>query len=292
MLAGIVSGLMFRANKVHYMRFLLASWFIIPLLRRVIDFASTYADPSPVLLTAYFATLAGPLLSARKMVSAPLSRTGPFVLATAVIVLGACCGVFTNRLPAVMMGGLNWWSPIAIGWLICVEHESAGEYWQGIRSSLPLLTAATAIYSLLQFVLVFPWDVAWVVNLDSPSMRDTDPFSIRAFGNLNSPGTCAFALAFGCLFGFEMKPLWRVLLLIVGSAALIATQVRAGWMVLALGTFFYLFQRTRDAVTTVLPLCLAALFLLLVGMRTSPQLRASRRPIGNPDERQKRRQCE
>ena len=271
-MATIVAAQLFRINKAHYVRFMLAIWYFIPLIRRLIDYDSGFSRQSPVLLTAYLVTLVGSLMLLPRMVTAPLSRSGPFILASAGIGLAACYGLFNNPITGVIIGLLLWWPQIGLGWLVSVDRESASEYWLGLRSSIPVLTALLAAYTLVQFAVVFPWDSAWVINMDIPSMSNADPFSIRAFGTLNSAGTCAFALAFGSLFVIIRESRWRIPVLLLSVPALVTTQIRAGWVLFAIGLVVSILYRTRNTLKILVPIMAVAMLGMFAGIQTSSSI--------------------
>ncbi len=120
----------------------------------------------------------------------------------------------------------------------------------------------SAIYTLAQFAFVFPWDSAWLINLDSPSQGGTDPFALRAFGPLNSAGTAASVLSAGSLFILNQQRWWRAPALTVTILALLTTQVRAGWLVLAIGLLISFYNNPK-------PTSIAISFMVALGVSFS-----------------------
>ena len=256
---------LFKVNRKLYLHFVLALWFVVPCLRRLVDFTSSWTDPSPILLAPYLATLVAPAFSLRRFATTPVKKTLPYTLAMAAVLIGGCLGLLTNPLNSVIMGVLNWGCPILFGAALFIDREHWGDYNRAINAAFAFWLAITSGYTLLQFSVVFPWDALWIINLDSPSMRSTDPYSIRAFGTLNSPGTAAFVLAIGSLWILHSRTRFRIPLLAVSLCALLTTQVRAGWLAFGFGLVLSLCWRVRHTLSAVIALITFALLIAVSG---------------------------
>jgi hypothetical protein len=104
------------------------------------------------------------------------------------------------------------------------------------------------VYGLSQFVHPAPWDVLWVEGGRFMSIGPANPFQIRIFSTLNSPGPAADFFAIGIILAmplFDIKRLWISPFVGALAAALLLTLVRASWVALAVGTVVYLFGSAR-----------------------------------------------
>ncbi len=249
-------------SRSAYFGFILAVWFTIPLLRRLVDYSAGPLDPNPMLLAPYLTTLAVPLLRMPLFLKAPISRILPFVVCSIGILLGLATGFFQHPATAVIHDLLNWMTPVAFAAFLTLEGPA--DYSSSVQVWFPALVVASAIYTLAQFALVFPWDIAWLVNLDAPSQGGTDPFALRAFGPLNSAGTAGFVLSAGSLFILNQRQWWRVPAVTLTILALLTTQVRAGWLVLAIGLLisFYKSPKSTGIVISILVVLGASLSIL------------------------------
>jgi hypothetical protein len=94
-------------------------------------------------------------------------------------------------------------------------------------------------YGIYQFVVAPPWDTYWLreVNIGnfSPSFGHPEPYGIRVWSTMNSPG--AFALFLGaCLIWLATRKGVTVSIAnMMGYIALLLTLVRTAWMMTALG---------------------------------------------------------
>jgi hypothetical protein len=256
-------------SRSAYFAFLLTVWFVIPLLRRVVDYSSGPLDPNPMLLAPYFTTLAVPLLRVRSVMKAPIAVIFPFVLCSVGVLLGLVTGLFTYPVTSVIHDLLNWITPVAFAAFLTIDD------WAGYALSLqiwfPLLVIVSAFYTLAQFAFVFPWDIAWLLNLDAPSMGGTDAFALRAFGPLNSAGTAAFVLSAGTLFILNQRRWWRVPALAITILALLTTQVRAGWLVLAIGLVVSMYKNPRATGPAIAVLLFLGILISFLGLQRNAQ---------------------
>jgi hypothetical protein len=256
-------------NRSAYFGFLLAVWFFIPFLRRLVDYSAGPLDPNPMLLAPYLTTLAVPLLRIRTFLAAPIARVLPFVLCYVGIGIGLATGLFSYQATSVVHDCLNWITPVAFAAFLTLEGPR--EYSTSLQKWFPLLLVVCAVYTLLQFAFVFPWDIAWLVSLDAPSQGATDPFTLRAFGLLNSAGTAAFVLAAGSLFILNLRRWWRLPAFFLTVLALLTTQVRAGWLVLAIGVLVSFCKSPKAIGAAVGILAVLGMSLSILGLQKSNQ---------------------
>jgi hypothetical protein len=126
--------------------------------------------------------------------------------------------------------------------------------------AIPLL----GLYGMWQFVNPPEWDRNWMVLSGMNSIGEPEPFLVRVFGTLNSPGTFSVFMLTGLLLlmAVQGSSLKRATLL-PGYIAFLLCLVRSAWIGWVFGTgvtFTFLPQRSRVR----LLLGFALLILLLV----------------------------
>jgi hypothetical protein len=262
----ICALILYYRNRQAYMSFILAVWFFIPLLRRLVDYRAGWVDPNPMLLAAYSTSLIVPLIRLPAFLKTNLQRSFPFLLCLVGIAFGSVSGIFAYHLTSVVHDFANWLTPIAFAAFLVLEQEDNEDYLVALERWLPLWLVLSAAYTILQFVLAFPWDMAWLTNLDAPSMGVPEPFGFRAFGNLNSAGTAAFVFSTGALYVLNLKRWWRLPVFGLITVALLTTQVRAGWLALAIGFFISLVKLPRRTVQPLLVLIVLGVGASIVGL--------------------------
>ncbi len=261
------AAVLFRRSRSGYFGLVWLVWFLTPCVRRLIDHSAGWLDPSPILIAPYLVTLVAPLAGALTLLRAPMVAIAPFLLCLLAIAGGFLSGFFRYPLGGVVHDLLNWSTPpLFAAYLMLVPGEAAA-FRQAAHRWLPPLLGATALYTVLQFCLAFPWDMEWLVNMDTPSMGVPEAFAMRAFGTLNSAGTAAYTFAMGAVYLLGRRPApWRVPLLLLVAAALVTTQVRAGWLALAIGALLSLLRMPRRAGAGLGALAIVALGVSAVGV--------------------------
>lgn len=242
------SCILFMRSRSQYFGLVWLVWFLTPCVRRLVDYSAGWLDPSPILLAPYLVTLVAPLAGAAALLRAPIPAVLPFLLCLLAIAGGFLSGFFRYPLGSVVHDLLNWSTPpLFAAYLMLVQGEAA-RFRRAAHRWLPWLLGAAALYTVLQFCLAFPWDTEWLVNMDTPSMGAPEAFAMRAFGTLNSAGTAAYTFAMGAVYLLGRRPaFWRIPLLLLIAAAIITTQVRAGWLAVAIGAVLSLVRMPRRA---------------------------------------------
>jgi len=93
---------------ILYLGFTWWIWLISPFLRRIVDFRSSFTDPSPVLTAPFLVTLVT-FLTVLKFLPRAL-KTGdglPYALSLASILLTLCLGLINHAVPKVIEQFLN-----------------------------------------------------------------------------------------------------------------------------------------------------------------------------------------
>jgi putative inorganic carbon (HCO3(-)) transporter len=97
------------------------------------------------------------------------------------------------------------------------------------------ISVLVAIYGLIQYMVVPPWDAFWMNHVEMISIGNPLPLQIRVFSTMNSPGPTAQFFAFSLVPMIFVRK-WRgalnwlgVVLVII---CLLTTLVRSAWLIL------------------------------------------------------------
>jgi hypothetical protein len=208
----------------------LAFWWIVPGLRRVVQWKLGYVAADPLSLAPFLAT--------GGIVALELARSGLSPRATRVLCAAAAAfaiGVPTGLAHGALAATYAFFGYLsALGFLIVGYREATTgrltSLWSALRWVLPLV----AIYALVQrFATMPPWDQSWLDTVDITSIGvgpGTD--AIRAFATLNSPGTFAGVLAVGLAWYLAVRRPggWGAVSVALLLAALALTYVRGAWI--------------------------------------------------------------
>jgi hypothetical protein len=231
---------LYRRDECHYLSFAMWVVMLTPLLRRLVDYRSSYQFQSLVLLAPVLIIWLPAIdLRRRLAMATPMLRTA-LLLTVSGVFFGAGIGVIKHpsSSSSIILSAVMWLGPM----VLCVFAASVSDRERLARvltTTFACGVLVMSLYGVYQFVVAPPWDTYWLreVNIGnfSPSFGHPEPFGIRVWSTMNSPG--AFALFLGsCLIWLATrKGLLVSLANMTGYLALLLTLVRTAWMMTALG---------------------------------------------------------
>jgi hypothetical protein len=162
----VVGYVIYKRNESYYLSFVLWIYMLTPLLRRVVDWKTSYQDPGMILAAPLLVSLL-PAINLRRMllVVAPVIRTGA-LLALSGIVFGTGVGLIKHHSLNVVTLALMWVAPIVLGVFTASirEREILGRVLSRTLLWGVLLMSAYGIY---QYWVAPPWDALWLKEVDS-----------------------------------------------------------------------------------------------------------------------------
>jgi hypothetical protein len=233
-----------------YVGFVFWLWFLVPLLRRLVDYRSGYVSPNPLLLAPPAVTLITVITMARH--ARDLTRPPGifFLMALAAIAYGAGTGLLRVPPQEWFIGIVNWAAPVFFGFhlFICWRHYPALRtitLQQFVYGSLGM-----GCYGVLQFWTLPPWDREWlrqvIADGSGLSFGSAEPTAFRVFSTMNSPGVFAPVLMAGLLLLFTSRGWKRFPIALVAVTAFLLTSVRSAWMGWTVGYLVLFFHFTRQ----------------------------------------------
>lgn len=236
--------LLLARRDADYLEFTLWLWMVSPELRRYIDYHSAYRSVSGVLVAPYIVALAGLPTAMRGRQRALWSVRMLFVVALLTIGYSTVVGLaLSGSKTAVLASLLTWLPPLALGFFVLMTPTPWSQLETVMRRFVPCALLLMAVYGIVQWLAVPPWDANWLQNIGNAgqSFGQPKPLQLRIWSWLNSPGTYAGTIVWLIVtqlgMGFSGGRLARLLEisgLLIGTVALGITGVRAGWIGLAL----------------------------------------------------------
>lgn len=254
--------LLARVRPLAALEFALWLWVLGPQVRRVVDLSTGYHDPSLILVAAPLASLAA-LPSIRHLRRMGLSRVvRPLLVATVAIAVGYAVGAVRVGLQPATAALLVWAVPVLFGLQVVAVSDDVIELRATVERFLVWSALIIGIYSVIQFYVVPPWDAMWMEHAPMSSIGSPEPFQIRVFSTLNSPGPLAAFLAAAVLCLSDARHSLRLPAQLAGYAGLALSLVRAAWIAWLLGIVVVLVTGRPRARTTAL----VAVALITVGV--------------------------
>jgi hypothetical protein len=283
--ASAVGLALYLRRPIGYLQFTLWTWFLAPLVRRLVDYRCGFDDHNLVLLAPFLVSAISGLTLLRERRNVPSARLAPFYLCMAGIFYGFCVGMIRWKLAApdavspgeVIYGLFNWLAPLLLGIHLLIRFESYAEYKAVIQKTFVMAVLLTGCYGLYQYFAPPAWDTFWlehVTDLGSESFGRPEPFAIRIWSTMNAPGTFATVLVVGLLLLFSTRSKLKAIAAAAGYSALVLTSVRTAWIswVIALA---FLARGAQGRQVRSLLLSLALLPLLLSPLLLNSEIAAA-----------------
>ena len=210
-----------RPTWLRYAILTLLAWGFMPEIRRLYDFKTPLFQPVEILSIVPIAMLVPFVWYAIRGGwdrAAPLTRTFASIWLAA-YAYGFVIGIVNGAPPpAAIYEFANTCLPVGMGiWFANELRADDGAYRKIVATLLAIGTLASA-YALVQFIAPPPWDAMWVYASGFLAAGLPYPYTLRAWGTMNSPGPFADFLVCTILFALPLVN-WRK------PVALVATLV-------------------------------------------------------------------
>lgn len=239
--AALVVGLRFeRRDRARYVSFVFWLWFLTPLVRRVADLHGGWQEPSVVLLAPYLASAAVvPPLLHRWLVADHQARRRPgplaiFLAAGAGVALGVPTGAW-HGFSTAALETLNWLLPVAFGLYIATQIPDLHRIEAAVARTFGAAALMTATYGIYQFTRPPLWDINWMLRIAMTTIGRPEPFAVRVFGTMHSPGVYSAFLVVALVVWLGRPRVAGMCAAAVAAVALLLSQVRSSWFALAVG---------------------------------------------------------
>ena len=240
--AALVGLALYHRRPIGYLHFTLWTWFLAPLVRRLVDWRAGFEDHNLVLLAPFLVSAIAGLTLLRERRLAGDVRLTPFFLCIAGILYGFAVGLIRWRFHAsevaspgeIVYGLFGWLAPLLFGLHLYLRWPMYEEHKRAIQRSFLWAVLLLGAYGVYQFVAPPAWDRFWLEHMLSDigaeSFGRPEPFQIRVWSTLNSPGVFANILMTGLLLLFSVRSRIRPLAAAAGYSAFLLSLVRTSWL--------------------------------------------------------------
>ncbi|MDM9381028.1 O-antigen ligase domain-containing protein [Chlorogloeopsis sp. ULAP01] len=212
-----------------YMGFLWWIWFLTPLVARLIDYRTSFDSTRFILVSQYLVTLIT-MHTALKNLPRSYRQGGlPFILAFLGVLYGYLIGLVKTTPFTAARGLLDWLTPISFAFYIFITWQNYPRHRQNIVRTFLWGVLVTGIYGVVQFLIAPEWDRFWLIGTKLTSFGDPEPFGIRVWSTMASPGPFATTMMAGLLLLFNSKDVLRIPASAVGYLSFLLTMVRSIW---------------------------------------------------------------
>jgi hypothetical protein len=240
--ATITALVLYLRRPIGFIYFTLWTWFLTPLLRRLVDWRFGFEDQNLVLLTPFLVTAIAGITLIRERRNLAGSQTAPFYLCMAGVSYGFLVGVVrwelhassADSLGAIVYGLFMWLAPLLFGLHLFLRWQDYDEQRQAVLKCFTWAVLLLGAYGIYQYIAPPPWDRAWLEGLpggyENLSFGRPAPFEIRVWSTSNSPGTFAIIMLAGLIMLFGVRTRYKFAFVAVGYLSFLLSLVRTGWL--------------------------------------------------------------
>jgi hypothetical protein len=240
--ATITALVLYLRRPIGFIYFTLWTWFLTPLLRRLIDWRFGFEDQNIVLLAPFLVTAIAGITLVRERRNVGGSQTAPFYLCIAGISYGFLVGVIRWKLHAssadslgpIVYGLFMWLAPLLFGLHLFLRWRDHDEQKQAILKCFTWAVLLLGAYGVYQYIAPPPWDRAWLEGLPGGyanlAFGRPAPYEIRVWSTSNSPGTFSVIMVAGLVLMRGTTFRYKVVFATVGYFSLLLSMVRTSWL--------------------------------------------------------------
>lgn len=204
-------------------------WFLIPIIRRLIDFKVGWDTNGFILITPYLVTLITFWTFVKELPRSLRIGGFPFVIAIMSVFYGMAVGLISYDRVVVFRTALDWLAPVLYGFHVFVKWRDYPSYRKNIQRVFLWCVLITGAYGIYQYLVAPEWDKFWLIQTKLNSMGNPKPLGIRVWSTMHSPGPFANIIMVGLLILLNnVRPIGFAAS-IVGYIAFLLTVVRSAW---------------------------------------------------------------
>ncbi len=169
------------------------------------------------------------------------------LIGVVVVALGLALG--TGALADPVLTAMRWLAPPWVAVYVCARADAlAALRRDGVHRTFRLALPMIALYGLAQFVAIAPWDAYFMQAAPIDSIGYPEPFQVRVFATMNSPGSFTAMLGTGTLLLLPTTKGLGWIGILLSAAALFLTTQRAALGALVIAILAMLLM-SRDPAT-------------------------------------------
>jgi hypothetical protein len=229
-LASLAVGILLYARyPALYIGFTWWLWFLIALIRRLIDYRYGWDTQGFILITPFLVSLVTIYTFIKNMPKSFRMGGLPFVLAFFSIFYGFLVGLVNFQPVVVFRTVLDWMTPVLFGFHVFYNWRNYPEYRKVTQTAFVWCVLLTGIYGMVQYLIAPEWDRFWLINTKLTTNGTPEPMGIRVWSTMHSPGPFANVMMAGLLLLFTTKHPISFPASAVGYLSFLLTVVRSAW---------------------------------------------------------------
>jgi hypothetical protein len=221
--------------------------FLSPLVRRLVDYRSSFTNPSPILIAP---SLLGIIILPsflKQFPSLKLRDAVPYGMAAFGVCYGFTMGYLYNiPIQKLLLGTLGWLSPIFYGFYIFINWQRYPEYQKNLEQTMRWGILIMSIYGIFQYLNLPEWDRSWLINTKLSAAGNATTGEVRVWSTMNSGEPFSAVLAAGLIMTLGGKGFLPLSASIAGYITFLLALIRSAWLGWV-GGIFCLFLMSKPA---------------------------------------------
>jgi hypothetical protein len=212
-----------------YLGFTWWIWFLIPLLRRLIDYKSGWDTNGFILISPYLITLITIITFVRHLPKSARIGALPFAIAIFSILYGVAVGLISFEKAVVFRTALDWITPVLFAFHIVTNWRNYPNYSKNTQKVFLWCVLITGSYGVFQYFVAPEWDKLWLTQTKLVTMGLPKPLGMRVWSTMHSSGPFANVMMAGLVLLLNnIRPIGFAAS-IVGYVSFLLTVVRSAW---------------------------------------------------------------
>jgi hypothetical protein len=205
--------------------------FLSPLVRRLVDYRSSFTNPSPILIAP---SLLGIIILPsflKQLPSLKLRDAVPYGIAAFGVCYGLVMGyLYDIPIQKLLLGTLGWISPIFYGFYIFINWRRYPEYQKNLEQTMRWGILLMSIYGIFQYLNLPEWDRSWMINSEMNVAGNATTGEIRVWSTMNSGEPFSAILAAGLIMTLGGKGIVPLSASIAGYITFLLALIRSAWL--------------------------------------------------------------
>lgn len=220
---------------ILYVGFTWWLWILTPLIRRLVDYRSTFSDPSPILLAPLFVTLITGLTVLRYLPKMVRTEGVSFIMALGSIFFALGLGIINFPVRTVIIQFIEISVPITFGFHLFIHWQYYPLFRDNVKRVFLWAVIVMGLYGIFQFLVAPAWDTLWLTNAKYQSGGLPLPLKIRVWSTLNSAGPFAGVMMTGLLLLLDSASSKKIIAGVLGFLSFLLSLHRVSWITWAIG---------------------------------------------------------
>ena len=263
--AFLAAGYFFYKRSPWYAGLTIWLFCATPLVRRLVDEQAGWDASNPVLLAPYLACSFAALSLGGFLFRRRTGTLGPFLLVIGCIAYGLLMAMAEGRVLSGIVDAMKWSAGPLVAVYVLANHTRANLLHRAATLALTIAAPLMAAYGIAQYLSPTKWDSDWMVNVQSlglDSIGVPEPFALRVFGTMNSPGSLATILMAGILVTLQRRFVYALPALAMMVLGLLLTQYRAVWAGTLIGIIYLAYAGSARLRFQVLAAAAVSIFVI------------------------------